>query len=113
MCTFVKRHAIVDVLCRPVVNVVIGVHIFVLPVPLVVVHFVVLILIVVILYQFIPLFHRSHFSHMFSLYSHGIFGVVFTPDEELQAFGPLSVYLFCFSCVFQSFVLSLFFLFFV
>ena len=24
------------------------------------------------------LFHRSHFSHMFSLYSHGILGVVFT-----------------------------------
>ena len=50
----VKRHAIVDVLCRPVVNVVIGVHVFVLSVPLVVVHFVVLILLVVILYQFIP-----------------------------------------------------------
>ena len=69
----VKRHAIVDVLCRPVVNVVIGVHIVVLFVPHVVVHFVVLILLVVILYQFIPLFSRSHFSHMFSLYSHGIF----------------------------------------
>ena len=75
----VKRHAIVDVLCRPVVNVVIGVHIVVLSVPLVVVHFVVLILLVVILYQFIPLFNRSHFSHMCSLYSHGILGVVFTP----------------------------------
>ena len=74
----VKRHAIVDVLCRPVVNVVIGVHIVVLFVPLVVAHFVVLILLVVILYQFIPLFSRSHFSHMFSLYSHGILGVVFT-----------------------------------
>ena len=35
----VKRHAIVDVLCVPVVNVVIGVHVFVLSVPLVVVHF--------------------------------------------------------------------------
>ena len=45
----VKRHAIVDVLCHPVVNVVIGVHIFVLSVPLVIVHFVVLILFVVIL----------------------------------------------------------------
>ena len=45
----VKRHAIVDVLCRPVVNVVIGVHIVVLSVPLIVVHFVVLILLVVIL----------------------------------------------------------------
>ena len=43
------RHAIVDVLCRPVVNVVICVHIVVLFVPLVVVHFVVLILLVVIL----------------------------------------------------------------
>ena len=41
----VKRHAIVDVLCRPVVNVVIGVHIVVLFVPDVVVHFVVPILI--------------------------------------------------------------------
>ena len=41
-------------------------------------HFVVLILLVVILYQFIQLFTRSHFSHMFSLYSHGILGVVFT-----------------------------------
>ena len=42
-------------------------------------HIVVLILLVVILYQFIQLFTRSHFSHMFSLYSHGILGVVFTP----------------------------------
>ena len=41
-------------------------------------HIVVLILLVVILYQFIPLFARSHFSHMFSLCSHGILGVVFT-----------------------------------
>ena len=68
----VKHHAIVDLLCRPVLNVVIGVHIVMLFVPLVIVHFVVLILLVVILYQFIPLFSRSHFSHMFSLYSHGI-----------------------------------------
>ena len=42
----VKRHAIVDVLCRPVVIVVIGVHIVVLSVPLIVAHFVVPILIV-------------------------------------------------------------------
>ena len=42
-------------------------------------HIVVLILLVVILYQFIQLFTRSHFSHMFSLYSHGILGVVFAP----------------------------------
>ena len=68
----VKRHAIVDVLCRPVVTVVIGVHIVVLFVPLVVVRFVVLILLVVVLYLFNPLFSRSHFSHMFLLYSHGI-----------------------------------------
>ena len=73
----VKRHAIYDVLCRPVVNVVIGVHIVVLFVPLVV-HFIVLILLVVILYQFIQLFSVAILSHMFSLYSHGILGVVFT-----------------------------------
>ena len=30
------------------------------------------------LYQFIQLFTRSHFSHMFSLYSHGTLGVVCT-----------------------------------
>ena len=76
-----KRHAIVDVLCRSFVNVVIGVHIVVLFVPLVEVHFVVLILLVVILYQFIQLFSCSHFSHLFSLYSHGILGVVFTQNE--------------------------------
>ena len=84
----VKRYAIVNVLCRPVVNVVIGVHIVVLSVPLVV-YFVVLILLVVILYQFIPLFSRSHFSHLFSLYSHGILGVVFietgTPNVATKA----------------------------
>ena len=34
----VKRPAIVDVLCGPVVNVVIGVHVLVLSVPLVVVR---------------------------------------------------------------------------
>ena len=53
----------------PVVNVVIGVHIVVLFVPLVVVHLVVLILLVVILYQFIPLLSRSHFSHVFTVFS--------------------------------------------
>ena len=74
----VKRHAIVDVQCVLVIRVVIGVHIVVLSVPLVVAH-VVSIFLAVILYQFIPLFTRSHFSHMFSLYSHGIAVVVFTP----------------------------------
>ena len=34
---------------------------------------------VVILHQFIPLFSRRYFSHEFSLYSHCILGVVFTP----------------------------------
>ena len=71
----VMRHAIVEVRC---VNVVIGVHIVALSVPLVVVR-VVPIFLAVILCQFISLFSRSHFSHMFSLYSHGILGVVFTP----------------------------------
>ena len=41
----VKRHAIVDVLCRPVVNIVIGAHIVELSVPLIVVHFIVPILV--------------------------------------------------------------------
>ena len=41
----VKHHAIVDVQCVLVIRVVIGVHIVVLSVPLVVVHFVVPILI--------------------------------------------------------------------
>ena len=65
----VKRHAIVDVLCHAVVNVVIGVHIVVLSVPLIVVHFIVPILLV-ILYQFIQLFTRSHsFTYMFTVLS--------------------------------------------
>ena len=41
----VKRHAIVDVQCVLVIRVVIGVHIVVLSVPFIVVHFVVPILI--------------------------------------------------------------------
>ena len=87
-----KRHAIVDVLCRPVVNVVIGVHIVVLFVPLVVVHFVVLILLVVILYQFNPLFSRIHFSHIFTVFSRhfrcGIYRLflVFYPIDELARY---------------------------
>ena len=44
----VKRHAIVDVLCRSVVNVVIGVHIVVLSVPLVVVRVVTIFLAVIL-----------------------------------------------------------------
>ena len=47
-------------------------------------HIVVLILLVVILYQFIQVFTRSHFSHMFSLYSHGILGVVFTQHGSMR-----------------------------
>ena len=41
----VKRHAIVDVQCVLVIRVVIGVHIVVISVPLVIVHFVVPILV--------------------------------------------------------------------
>ena len=67
----VKRHEIVDVLCRPVVNVVISVDIVVFFIPLVVVHFVVLILLV-ILYQCIQIFPLGHSSQMFSLYAHSI-----------------------------------------
>ena len=40
-----------------------------------------------ILYQFIQLFPRSHFSHMFSLYSHGFSGVVFTNLCHVQWHG--------------------------
>ena len=76
----VKRHAIVDVLCRPVVNVVIGVHIVVLFVPHIVVHFVVLILLVVILYQFIPLFSRSlFFTYVFTVFSLHVRCSIYTP----------------------------------
>ena len=63
----VKRHAIVDVPCRPIVNVVIGVHIVVLSVP-VVVH-VVPIFLVVILYQFIQFFSVAILSHIFTVFS--------------------------------------------
>ena len=73
----VKRHAIVDVLCGPVVNVVIGVHVFVLSVPLVVVR-VVPIFLAVNCSSSSHSFIVAHFPHMFSLYSHGILGVVFT-----------------------------------
>ena len=50
-----------------------------LSVPLVVVRVVPIFLAVIL--QFISLVSRSHFSHMFSLYFHCIFGVVFTPKE--------------------------------
>ena len=63
----VKRHAIVDVPCRPVVNVVIGVHIVVLSVPLVVVH-VIPNFLVVILYQFIQLFSVAILSNIFTVF---------------------------------------------
>ena len=87
----VKRHAIVGVVCHAVVNVVIGVRIVVLSVPLIVVHIVVPIL---ILYQFIELFPVAILSHIFSLYSHGILGVVFTEggsrDRSLWSVSRLS-----------------------
>ena len=41
-------------------------------------HIVVLILLVAMLKLFISLLSRGHFSQMFSQYSHGILGVVFT-----------------------------------
>ena len=69
----VKRHAIVDVQCVLVIRVVIGVHVHLYNLLF---HF---------RFQFSLLYNssnsfpRSHFSHMFSLYSHGILGVVFTP----------------------------------
>ena len=78
----VQCHASGEVRCSVVISVVISVCLIELSGPLrtiLLFHFVVLILLVVILYQFIQLFTRSHFSHMFSLYSHGTLGVVFTP----------------------------------
>ena len=74
----VQCHASGEVRCSVVISVVIGICLIELSVPLVQFYFVVLILLVVILYQFIQLFTRSHFSNMFSLYSLGILGVVFT-----------------------------------
>ena len=65
-----------EVRCGIVLSVVISIRVIELCVP--VFHVVVLILLVVILY-FISLVSRSHFSNIFSLYSHGILGVVFTP----------------------------------
>ena len=72
----VKRHEIVDVLCRPVVNVVIGVHIVVLSVPLIVVHICCPNSHTVVVH---PTLKPVAIFHMCSLYSHGLLGVVFTP----------------------------------
>ena len=69
----VKRHAIVNVLCHLVVNVVIGVHIVVLFGPA---YCCPLCVPIVILYQFIQLFTRSH--SFTKIFTHGILGVVFT-----------------------------------
>ena len=65
----VMRHAIVEVRC---VNVVIGVDIVVLSVPLVVVRVVPIFLAVI--QKFISFASCSHFSHKISLYPHGIQG---------------------------------------
>ena len=76
----VKRHEIVDVQCVLVVNVVINVHIVVLSVPLVVVHFVVPIFLVVILCQFIQLCSRSHsFTYIFTVFSRHFRCGIYTP----------------------------------
>ena len=84
----VIRHAIVDVLCVLVIRVVTGVHICCafgstcccqLCRPnshTVVVH--------------LTLFRR-HFSHMFSLYSHGILGVVFTENPSSGWYGAIHI----------------------
>ena len=75
----VKRQAVVDVQCVLVIRVVIGVHFVVLSVPLIVVprrsNFPCCDTVSISSHSF----SRSHFSHMFSLYFHGILGVVFTP----------------------------------
>ena len=61
----VQCHASGEVRCSVVISVVIGICLIELPVPLFVVHFVVLILLVVILYQCIPLFPVSIFHICF------------------------------------------------
>ena len=80
----VKRHAIVDVLCHPVVNVVIGVHIVVLFVPLVVVHCrpdspccdTV---------SVNPTLSRSHFLHVFTVFSrHFRCGIYTSPSVTVD-----------------------------
>ena len=74
----VMRHAIVEVQCELVVNVVIGVHIVVLCVLLVV--RVIPIFLAVILYEFIPLISRSHF--------HTCFHCILTVFEVLSLHTP-------------------------
>ena len=92
-----------EVRCSVVISVVISFCLIELSVPVVqflLFHFFVLILLVVILFQFIPLFSRSHFSHMFSLYSHGILGVVFTnPFSCVSHLGKLAMYTSLSSCL--------------
>ena len=75
----VQCYASGDVRCGIVLSVVISICVIDLSVPVLFFHIVVLILLAVILSLFIQLFSRSHFSHMFSLYSLGILGVVLTP----------------------------------
>ena len=80
----VQCYARGEMRCGVVISVVISICLIELSVQLYnfIFHIVVLILLVTILYQFIQLFiqlfTRSHFSHMFFLYSHGFLGVVFT-----------------------------------
>ena len=76
----VKRHASGEVRCNVVISVVIGVHVLLL-VLLVQFYFTSQFSLLVVLQQFIQLFPVAIISHMFSLYSHGILGVVFiTPS---------------------------------
>ena len=83
---FVKCHASGEVVCEvcvvqchAIVAVVIGVHIL-LSLPSYNFTFPLYVSILLVV-QFIQLFTRGHFSHIFSLYSHGILGVVFTPPS--------------------------------
>ena len=67
----VQCHASGEVRCSVVISVVIGICLIELSVPLVQFYFSTLCL-------DSPSLSRSHFSHMCSLYFHGILGVVFT-----------------------------------
>ena len=79
-------HASGEARCSVVISVVIGICLIEFSVQVGLFyffHFVVLILLVVILCQFIPLFSRGHFSHVFSLFSHNNFRCGFLQSQHI------------------------------
>ena len=74
----VQCHASGEVRCSVFISVVFGICLIELSVPLVQFYFTSPFSLLVVLLQFIQLFPVAIPSHMFSLYSHGMLGVVFT-----------------------------------